>query len=308
MRRKTLMIFIAIALLFPAAIGWSSSRNDREALVARVKSALIEQINRERRRHGLQPVQYDALASAVGDAHCREALQNGFSGHFGLDGSKPYQRYARTSGYDGIAQNFSLSEWSGYVVDDEFILKKALELHRQMYEERPPFDGHRQNILRPEHNYCGIGLAFDEHGLRMTEEFIDRYVVLETLPNQTLTLRDALADTMWIAGKTRGGERVVSATIFYEPHPQPMSSEEINQTVSYGLPDERLDLFEKLPGGYHYNTGGVGDILLDRSKSRFKFPLRFWKRRAGIYTVVVWVHSAALDETFPATNICFFVD
>jgi hypothetical protein len=308
MTRKTLMIFIAIVLLFPATIGSSSSPNDREALIAKVKSALIQQINRDRRRHGLQAVQYEPLASAVGDAHCRQALQNGFSGHFGLDGSKPYQRYARAGGYDGMAQNFSFSQWSGYVVDDEFILKQALELHRQMYEERPPFDGHRQNILRPEHNYCGIGLAFDENELRMTEEFIDRYVVLETLPKQTLTLKAALTDTIWITGKTRHGEQVTSVTIFYEPQPQPLSPEEINQTYAYGLPDERRDLFEKLAGGFHYRNGGAGDILLDRSKSRFKFPLRFWKRREGIYTVVVWVKSISLNATFPATNICFFVD
>lgn len=309
MRRETLMIFfIAIALFFPALIGSSSNPNDREALIAKVKLALIEQINRDRQRHGLQPVQFDALASAVGDAHCREALQNGFGGHFGLDGSKPYQRYSRAGGYDGLAQNFSLAEWSGYKINDAFILNWARKLHKQMYEETPPFDGHRQNILRPEHNYCGIGLAFDETGMRMTEEFLNRYVVLETLPKQTLTLKEALDDTIWITGKTLRGEQVVSATIFYEPPPQPMSSEAINQTYAYGLPDERLDLFEKLSDRYFYTNGGTGDIILDSHKRQFKFPLRFWKRRAGIYTVVVWVESASLKATFPATNICFFVE
>ena len=78
-----------------------------------------------------------------------------------------------------------------------------------MMDEKPPNDGHRRNSLAPQHNYCGIGLAVGANRLRFTEEFIDRYVVLDSLPTEFLSLRRILVDTVWFSGHTVHGLRSI---------------------------------------------------------------------------------------------------
>lgn len=307
-KKRWVVFACAVAAMWGAYAGGGSevARLDQQDIFE-LKTAVIEAINEDRRRHGLQPVQFDSLASVVGDRHCREALRHDFHGHFGLDGSKPYHRYALLGGYDAISQNAAAAMWAGYKVDAAFLRERLLKLHRNMYNEKPPMDGHRRNILDPAHNYCGIGLAFSARGVRITQEFIDRYVTLHDLPAQELTLRTALEESLWVRGETLHGETVKSVTIYYEPHPQPMTVRALNRTYSYGLPRERRDYFKKVRPPYRYSDGTRGHVELWAGDTGFAFPVIFWKKQPGIYTVVIWVHSRDLGETISATNLCFFV-
>jgi uncharacterized protein YkwD len=117
--------------------------------IAKVKRAVFERINRDRLTHGLKPVQWDDLASRVGDLHCREMLRNRYVSHWNLEGYKPYHRYSFAGGTDSVHENVSGSDGAVGSGGLAQVLPRAIQCHARMMAERPPLDGHRRNILDP---------------------------------------------------------------------------------------------------------------------------------------------------------------
>jgi len=265
-----------------------------------LKLKLVEQINKDRIRHGLKPVEYDSLASKVGDSHCKEMLKNRYSSHWNMKGYKPYHRYSQAGGDDNISENVSFQQhyWSrpGFHID---VYKMMLKSHKDMLNEKPPNDGHRQNILDPYHTHVGIGLAFDRYNVYMTQEFLDRYVEVDT----AFPRKAKLGDKITLTGKILNPKHTVSSiTIFYEPIPKPMSIKKLKSTYAYGLPNKRHDLFPVLKDSRRYYVGGGrGDIHIF-DDGRFESPIPFFKKLEGIYTVVVRVEDER-GKNIPSTSI-----
>ena len=180
-----------------------------------------------------------------------------------------------------------------------WVIADALDLHAGMMAERPPNDGHRRNILNPAHTHVGIGLAVDGSGLRMTEEFLNRYVSFTSGLSTTATLNA----TLQLHGRLiHPGASLQSIDLLYEPFPKPMSLADLrNNKSDYGFPDER-DIFRPIAKeGFRYSDGSKGTIRVGPDGT-FECALEFRHGKAGLYTIVAWVRPSVSPVAVPATS------
>jgi len=271
--------------------------------IAEIKKHVFNRINEDRRGHGLKPVQWDELAARVGDAHCREMLEHGYQSHWNLQGFKPYHRYSFAGGTDSVHENCCSLTIIGYSHSSlSAVQEEAIKRHASMMAELPPDDGHRNNILNPFHTHVGIGFAYDESGLRMTEEFVDRYVKLESwVPPQTTVKRP-----LTLQGRPLNREHHISSiAVFYEQFPTPMTVGELNRTHGYDLPDKVDNEYPKCDPGTHYSDGSTGSIHIN-SDGSFECPIRFKQKRPGLYTNCIWLKDN-VGNGIPVTHLTVWV-
>lgn len=300
--RRFLIFAAPSALLFPPCF---ASANDHPILsneeILEIKQKIVALINQQRRSHGLRAVEFDGFASRVAEGHCKDMLAGNYLSHWNREGIKPYIRYSDAGGIDAVMENVS-SLWGGVRFNPEFIYKTIEEMHLRMYDERPPSDGHRRNILQPQHTHVGIGIAYDAIGLRFAQEFVARYIEISSPP------RSAKAgEKVLIKGKLLYDETDLAyMEVFYEPFPKPLTAALLNKTGSYEFPQESFSIRPILTSGFQYADGKAGEIEYDKSSGRFSHHLNFPRNRSGIYTVVIWVSHR--KDKFPATNIAIRVE
>jgi uncharacterized protein YkwD len=274
-----------------------------KAVLNKLISAMVQRINQDRAKFGLQPVKEDDAATKIGMINAIEQQKYQFVGHQSVDGSDPYYRYSQIGGNDYHAQN-TAGRW-GYRLNSltyEQVLDWIMDSHYRMVSEVPPHDGHRRNILDPYRNFVGIGIAYSNKNCYLTQEFLNRYIAFKNpIPKKVRKGRE-----FSIQGKPYRGYKVAGATIFYEPFFSPLTPAQINDIPNYGLPDTRLDLYKKLPAGYKYSNGSNGDIEL-KSDGSFSLPLKQYKG-SGVYTLVIWLSDESKGKVFPASTISVKVD
>lgn len=270
--------------------------------IAEIKQRVFNRINEDRRSCGLKPVQWDELAAQVGDAHCTEMLEHGYQSHWNLQGFKPYHRYSFAGGTDSVHENGSRVDYYGDIGNLKVLADLAIKCHASMMAELPPDDGHRRNILNPFHTHVGIGLAYNQSGLRMTEEFVQRCVKLDSwVPSQATFNR-----TLKLQGRTLSKEhRISSIAIYYEPFPRPMSVEELNKTDAYTLPDKVDNEYPRCASGVGYSDGSTGSILIHPDGS-FECPIRLKRKSPGLYTICIWLKDN-IGNGIPASHLTVWV-
>jgi uncharacterized protein YkwD len=248
------------------------------------KLRLLELINEDRGRAGLAPVEFSEALSRLADEHCREMLREGYTSHWDRAGRKPYLRYAAAGLYAYTSENISAIWESSFGADKKNVWDNIRYAHRSFLAEVPPNDGHRRSILDPSNMLVGIGVSYNNRGMRLIEVFATKNAELEPLP-----LRASLGDQLRIRGRISNPEiALLSISVYYEPLPRTMSVDELRRTSSYGLPDEEYQERPKLTGSRIYADHLPGTIELD-SHGGFHAPLTLWKGRPGVYTVAVWL-------------------
>lgn len=305
--KRILIALLALLTTFGATLAQGEGPADEARMTLRAE--LLRLINKDRRMFGLQPVELDAEVSAIADAYCRTQIRNGTTGHFTTDGAAPYMRYSFAGGNDGVSEN--AAAWSAnYRIDERSLLDMVRRSDAAMMAEVAPHDGHRRTILDPAATHVGIGLAWERGELRMTEEFVRRYVDWSrTLPRTATTAERALC-----SGKPVDGYEIEAITVHHEPLPQPMSARVANSIETYSLPDARREYLPRLAPariGDHwvsteYTNGSKGDFQVSRDGS-FAFAVPF-PDGPGVYTVVVWVRAHGAKESIPASNVSIRVD
>ncbi|MBI4854711.1 MAG: CAP domain-containing protein [Acidobacteria bacterium] len=263
-----------------------------------IKQNLVVLINESRSSLGLKPVALDVLASKVGELHCKEMLEENYFSHWNREGLKPYMRYSRAGGKDAIIENLSFSQGGSYYDTVERLTNILKEMHLRMFNETPPNDGHRQAIIYPYNTHVGIGIAFDEGRVKLAQEFICRYV--EIMPLSSQAKAGSLID---MAGNILNPKEyeLAGISIFYEPSPQTLTREELNNRGSYSLPETETILRPIVYGDIFYSDGSKGEIEYKKSNGKFYCQIAFPKDRKGVYTIVVWLKKD--KEKFQATNI-----
>jgi len=271
-----------------------------EKQIHELKLKAVQLINGDRRRANLPPVQFDELSSTVGDKHCHEVLDRGVISHWSSDGRTPYMRYSWAGGRDGVAENLSDAYGHNGAGDDDSLFRELVLLEDGLMSEKPPNDGHRQNILTKHHTHVGIGLAWTQDGFCYAQEFIDRYVRLDQIP-----ITASLHDRLMIRGNIiNSAYRLHSISITYEPFPHNMSKQELESTYAYSLPDDSLTLRPKAPADLVYADGSDGEITQDGNS--FQSPIKFYKGVPGIYTIVVVLTGS--NDPIQATMISIRVE
>lgn len=218
---------------------------------------MVSLINKDRQANGLSPVVLDLIASQAGQIHTEDMVLNNHHGHYDVDGKKPWQRYTQSGGQGYVSENafwwparhyegLSAEEMSTTDESKPFTLhavqtfKKSdiEEAESAYYNEKPPNDGHRKNILNPLHNAVGIAFSLASNGSMFrfanTQEFTDNYGQFEALPND-------MSSPFYVSGTLPPGWNVYCVSISWEAAPKAMAPEEIEKLHSYKHPTNRLD-------------------------------------------------------------------
>jgi len=280
-----------------------------EETVISLRHTILAAINEDRALHGLAPVQLDPHASEIADQFCARQIRERTRGHFVTDGQPPYMRYSQSGGNDGLSQN--AAAWSAnYVFSEASLAALVRESQREMMAEVAPNDGHRRTILDPWATHVGIGVAWEGGELRLSQEFIRRYLEWKRpLARSTSVDKRPLA-----MGKPRDGYRVHSISVHFEKQPETMSTALVNRLETYALPTRRRDYRPRLDAPVTngpkrdmrassriYADGSRGDFTIDRDGAfSFAIPL---DEGPGLYTVVVWVQPEGRDEIISASNV-----
>lgn len=266
--------------------------NERESRLAeykdnettlKLKLEVLDVINANRARHGLVPVRLDILACRVASRTSSEAVKGRYFGHWNLRGEKPYHRWAFAGGLDHVSENAAM-RWSSLPMTRNYgdVLKFITQAHMAMYNETPPNDGHRQNILNPWHTHVGLGFSLMENDFRYYELFVDRYLELDPVPASAKA-----GGEVRVSGLVAGpGYGAYFAIVFYEPFPVPMSPSQIKAMGSY--PDFTDRVEAKFP---------PWEINYDGGTRRFSFA--FTPPRPGLYYVHVYVKKGHTGKERP---------
>jgi hypothetical protein len=255
---------------------------------------MLQLINRDRAKENLSPVALDETASRAAQKHAEEMAQNVYLGHLDLSGKKPDQRYAEAGGVDSVGENtYVWTWWSTPAAPTELPLQKPeqtfaksdLEAIEASYiGEQPPLDGHRRQILDPHHNFVGIGLGRATNGkaicLANTQEFVDRYLQVEPIP-QTAQPKEKIK----ISGQATADKPIYAIAVGREELPVPKTREEIQQFNSYSRPEATDWAF----AGRDFKVGKDG---------KFEMTYSIPPDVPGVYYVMIWLRD---DKTKTGT-------
>jgi hypothetical protein len=158
------------------------------------------------------------------------------------------------------------------------------KIQQQYMAEKPPNDGHRQNILGPRHLAGGVGLA-QPKGLDMpcmAQELLDDYGDYAALPRTAQR-----GQTLQIKGTVRAPASVAAVGLSRIDLPRPRRADELRKMHGYALPSP-YELFwpagskTRIPLGVEPTTGAFSiEVPLDK--------------KPGLYEVSVWA-------TFPKSK------
>lgn len=275
-----------------------ASANDFEQTVKEIRANLLKMVNEEREVEEVQPVELDELANQVATNHAAEMARIDFASHWGANGFKAYHRYSFAGGTEATQENVSAANntWSSRPRD---LKQDTAYLHVRLYQEKPPYDGHRKTILAPQHTHVGFGIALQDLRLRLVELFVARYLSVKPVPREAKPGAE-----ITIAAKIiQRGYELSQVEVFYEPIPVAPELAWLRSTGSYALPKESIVLRPRVPPPLRYSDGqqGVIEIGIDGS---FRAPVRLFKKKPGIYTVVAWIRKGNMKNAFPATEMC----
>ncbi|MBU6454382.1 MAG: hypothetical protein KGS72_21620 [Cyanobacteria bacterium REEB67] len=240
-------------------------------------------VNADRAKYHLAPLTIDATACAAGQMHTDEMVKFDYCRHWDMLGRKPWQRYNEAGGTCNVGEN--LCYGGGNESSDHlFSSAEIASLHEAFMAEKPPEDGHRLQILRPEHNKLGVGLscsAIAGGGIRLAlaEEFIDDYGRFSKLPNKIV--RGAPFE---VSGSLISGWKQHSIVIRWEPEPKPMTLQELESMPhSCSMPAESSSDDSK------EDTMAAMKVWTKDKRAHFSVRLTpdvSWK--SGLYYVFVW--------------------
>lgn len=304
LRRGIPCLFALIALFAggpPNALSYTDAdlrqaiaENEREKRLAeykdnettlKLKLEVLDLINENRARHGVSALRLDILASRVASKTASEASKGDYYGHWNLRGEKPYHRYAFAGGMDHVMENASMIQGGGPMTKDYAqVLSFIKKMHMLMYNETPPNDGHRRNILMPSHTHAGLGFSMIENRFRYYELFVDRYLEFDAAPAAV-----KVGEKVPVSGRVAvPGYGVFFATVYYEPFPEPMTPSQLRGMGGY--PDFTNARAANLP---------YWQIEYDEASGKFAFS--FPTTRAGLYYVHIYIKRGHTGKEPPSS-------
>jgi uncharacterized protein YkwD len=262
---------------------------------------MLDLINRDRASVGSPPVVLDEVATAAGQLHSDEMAMYGYLSHWTMDGRKPDQRYTECGGSDTVMENVDSTNLPNppklELCKNQCFSKKDIEeVEGQYFNEKPPNDGHRVNIIDPNHTAVGIGLSAagyepgSEDGfprVANTQEFINRYGTYTALPRNI-----APGDPLVVEGFLNKGLHFDCIDIRWEKFPEPMTVEELDKTNSYSIPGEISYSYFPAP----YESPAPVNVSEQNGGEHFSVEIPTGKQwKPGLYYITVWAKKGAKD-------------
>jgi len=260
--------------------------------VPEARRYMLALVNRDRASQGLGPVELDEGPPTIaGQAHAEDMVRLGYLGHWGSDGSVPEQRHTEAGGADMVLENALCFTDEIKRTSDPKPLVDPRQIERaesQFFDEVPPNDGHRRNILRPAHTRVGIGVAQSTETAKelavpcFTQEFVDGYGVYAPLPRTA-----KVGATVHVEG-TLTGARPTGVGIARVASPKPIAPSELNRRRSYPVPK---------PYQTYWGPGFVTPIVaqITGPKIAIDVPLSD-KGQPGLYEISIWAKLGPSNE------------
>ena len=222
-------------------VGPSADSRTAGQRLTRVRQQMLEVINVRRREAGLEPLSLGDNPAA--QLHAESALANCFSGHWGLDGSKPYMRYSLAGGYQA---NIHYTQGSDYCVTEEDGYRAKDAIQRWMSDL----------ALDPHHKKTSIGFAWDEYNTHVVMYFEGDYVEYDELPNID---GDGV---LKLAGRMKNGATAImegtdwdmGVAVYHDPPLRPLTLGQVLRAycTDNGLKVASLRLNPPPSAGWHY--------------------------------------------------------
>jgi hypothetical protein len=271
----------------------------------------LDLINKDRTDFGLPPVELSSNQGA--QAHAEDVFKTKRISHWMTNGEKPYMTYTRYGGQGNVQQNVAIAGFSAdqyeecrtnLLLDCEKIepLSTIAELENEMmYKDAECCnDGHRNNILDPQHTHVSLGIVYDKYYLAFVENFENDYGLNVDVNNGQIR----------ISGQLLAGE-LQQINIYYDPMPTPDAYEQNKQMLSYSAGDLIATIVKPLPPGYYYEKPqGYSLIEANRwgqgSSINVMFDLASAVKQDGVYTLFAVARDG--EKTFDVTSYSVFVD
>lgn len=207
------------------------------------RSYMLDLINQDRKSHGLEEVVLgDNVAAQM---HAEELFKHEFSGHWGLDGLKPYMRYTFAGGTGVEGENVSGSAQRIFGV--RYATTPIEESLRDMQEGLMQSPGHRENILNPRHEKVNLGIACDKIGCSVVQQFESNFIEFALRP----TIENGF---LRFTGSTRKGIEYYTADVYYDPLPVPLTASQIRTAYCYDRGTLILSIREPASPSSYYST------------------------------------------------------
>jgi uncharacterized protein YkwD len=253
-----------------------SHRMDRDE----AERYVVALLNRDRAVEGRGPLRWDAIAARAARAHADDLAAHGFTAHVGTDGSVPEQRYTAAGGAGLVMENaacYADAKDRPLDLAPTFDAASIEALEAAFVDEKPPADGHRQNILLAQHNAVGVALV-QTRGLDrpcLVQELVDDYGVYLAVPR-----RARVGATLRVAGELRAPAEVGGVAISRVEVRGPASARELGGTGSYVIPK---------PFASYFPRGWKTPKVLDVQGRTFSIDVPLSDGgRPGLYGVSVW--------------------
>ena len=293
-----------------------------------LRQLALDLINRDRADHGLPPVVLGSNVAA--QRHANDMLENNYLGHWWTDGSKPYMVYTRTGGRSYVAENAAFSgwtdrQWESNGCDSLFVtcsvpdLAETITTHQysMMYDDAHADWGHRDNILRASHRAVNIGIAFNARRVIFVQHFEGGSARARGAPE--LSDDNVLSLVM---DKTEEGIQIGGVvTIYYDPPPEPMTSQAIDALDSYCVGggattrcgDPVVRILDPPGAGRYYANLDHNEVVADSWLETSDYfilgaDVGNLMRRPGVYTVIVWRYTGGTRFSEVIIQLSVFVE
>lgn len=171
--------------LEPVADDGEEQPADQDSTLIVLRQYALDRINEDRADFGLEPVELSNNKAA--QVHAEDVLKTRLISHWMTNGEKPYMTYTRYGGLGAVGQNVGTSGdmdyyedcTSGYYSCEETDPYEDIDIHQygMMYDDEECCDnGHRDNILDPYHTHVSLGIAYDDYGFVIVQNFEDNYI------------------------------------------------------------------------------------------------------------------------------------
>jgi uncharacterized protein YkwD len=261
--------------------------------MAQARQYMLALINRDRASMGLAAVHYDeGPPTRAGQGHAEDMARRGYLGHYGLDGSVPEQRLTEAGGADMVLENAScyVDEKARTLDASPRIDPRNIERAEAMFfDEQPPHDGHRRNILGAWHTHVGIGIAqpvalpVEIPVPCIAQEFVDAYGSYDSIPRTA-----SIGAPLRVRGTVSSPARFAAVALARAKMPVPLSVGEANRRRTYPVPN---------PQHVYWPDGAEAGVALRVEGSHFDVRVAGSEiRQAGLYEVSVWAHMPGEKE------------
>lgn len=163
------VVWIIAAVVLPFLAPMPPAR--AEDPVPAIRARLINQINAHRRTYGLAPLTADPIAQRAAQYQAQDMESSGVMRHEDSNGRTPMRRYAAFGGHAALYGE-NVAFYGDSLGETDAAWQAVSKLDDMMMAERPPSDGHRENILSPDYKAIGIGVAVGVNGLYIAEDFV----------------------------------------------------------------------------------------------------------------------------------------